>query len=195
MITTAEELQPILQIKNITLDNETLTELIKYYSGKISGVTGLNLDVQTYHYTIENKRMVKKVILPLYNIFDVDEVHIDWELLDDSKYFVDTKNGVIFFKPPINHAEHIHVKYLTKIDDIMLQNVIVPLLVDMIIDDQDPSTVNGINGEITSIHEGNTSISMKNSTSLKDSIQNRLDKLAKGEIVGIGNNRKGAMFI
>lgn len=195
MITRAEELQPILHIKNITLDDETLNGLIRYYTGRITGLTGLNFDVQTYHYSIENKRYVDKIVLPLYNIFDVDEVHVNWELIDNSKYYTDTKNGVIFFKPPLTHADHIHVKYLTKIDDDLINNVIIPLLVDMIIDDQDPSTINGINGEITSIHEGNTSISMKNSTSLKDSIQNRLDKLAKGEILGIGNNRKGVMYI
>lgn len=189
-----EEVQKMLQIKNIILDDEKVEGLIEYYLNKIVGLTGLNLDVQTYHYSIENKTNVQKIVLPLYNIFDVDEIHVNFKLLDDSHYFVDTKNGVVFFNPIISLARHIHIKYLTRIDDEIIKNIITPLIVDMIIDDEDPSN-SGITGDITSIREGNTSISLSNSTSLKSSIQSRLDKLAKGELKGINSNRKGVYYL
>lgn len=194
-ITTVEEVQKTLQLKNINLDDEKVEGLIEYYTNKIIGITGIDLNVQTYHYSIENKTMVQKIVLPLYNIFDVDEVHVDWKLLPDTKYFTDTKNGVVFFKPTIPSARHIHIKYLTRLDDQIVQNIIAPLLTDMIIDGEDPDTM-GITGDITSIHEGGVSISLSNSTSLKQSIQNRLDKLANGEITSVsGKNRKGAYYI
>ncbi len=187
----------MLQLKDISLDNEKVEGLIEYYTNKIVGLTGIDLGVKEYHYTIENKTNLRKIVLPLYNIFDVDQIHIDFKLLDDSRYFVDTKNGVVFFKPTISFADHIHIKYLTKIDDDAIANIVVPLLIDMIIDGEDPSNSNSaISGDITSIHEGNTSISLSNSTSIKTSIQNRLDKLSSGDLTGIGSrNKKGAYFL
>lgn len=195
MIITVEEVQRMLTIKDINLSDEKVEGLIEYYTNKIVGLTGINLDVSEYHYTIENKRLVKKIVLPLYNIFDVDQIHVDYKLINDKDYFVDYKNGVVFFKETIPYAEHIHIKYLTKIDDNLMKNVIIPLLIDMIIDGENPSSNSIVNGDVTSIHEGNTSISFSNSTSLKSSIQSRLDKLASGEFTGIGNNKKGAMFL
>ena len=194
MIITVEEVQRMLTIKDINLSDEKVEGLIEYYTNKIVGLTGINLDVSEYHYTIENKRLVKKIVLPLYNIFDVDQIHVDYKLINDKNYFVDYKNGVVFFKETIPYAEHIHIKYLTKIDDSVMKNVIIPLLIDMIIDGEDPSN-SGISGDVTSIREGNTSISLSNSTSLKSSIQSRLDKLASGELTGVGKNKKGAMFL
>ena len=194
MIITVEEVQRMLTIKDINLSDEKVEGLIEYYTNKIVGLTGINLDVSEYHYTIENKRLVKKIVLPLYNIFDVDQIHVDYKLINDKKYFVDYKNGVVFFKETIPYAEHIHIKYLTKIDDSVMNNVIIPLLIDMIIDGEDPSN-SSISGDVTSIREGNTSISLSNSTSLKSSIQSRLDKLASGELTGVGKNKKGAMFL
>lgn len=196
MIVTVEEVQRMLSVKNIELDNEKVEGLIEYYTNKIIGLTGIDLDVHTYHYTIEYKRNLNKIVLPLYNIFDVDQIHIDFKLLSDSKYFVDTKNGVVFFNPPIGYADHIHIKYLTKLDDSVIKNILIPLLIDMIIDGEDPSNESSISGDITSIHEGNTSISLSNSTSIKSSIQNRLDKLSSGDLVGVGTkSRKGAYFL
>ena len=194
MIITVEEVQRMLTIKDINLSDEKVEGLIEYYTNKIVGLTGINLDVSEYHYTIENKRLVKKIVLPLYNIFDVDQIHVDYKLINDKMYFVDYKNGVVFFKETIPYAEHIHIKYLTKIDDSVMKNVIIPLLIDMIIDGEDPSN-SSISGDVTSIREGNTSISLSNSTSLKSSIQSRLDKLASGELTGVGKNKKGAMFL
>ena len=194
-IITVEEVQKLLQVKEVVLDDEKVGGLIEYYTGKIMGLTGIELEPREFHYSVEHKRNIKKIVLPLYNIFDVDEVHVDWELISDDDYFTDTKNGVIFFKKPIKYAEHIHIKYLTRIDDSVLKNVIVPLLIDMIIDGENPSSSQGISGDITSIREGNTSISISNSTSLKSSIQNRLDKLANGELMGVGKNTKGAYYL
>ena len=188
-----EEVRRLLGVKGITInDDEELQGLIDYYTNKIVSLTGIDLDVQTYHYTIIDKSNLKKIVLPLSNIFDVDQIHIDFELYDDSKYFVDNKNGVIFFKNPLGYCKHIHIKYLTKTDDKLINNIMLPLIVDMIIDGEGSSST-GIDGEVTSIHEGNTSISFKNSTSLKDSIQNRLDKLANGQLNS--NVRKGAFYI
>lgn len=196
MIVTVEEVQRMLQVKDINLTDEKVEGLIEYYTNKIVGLTGINLGVNEYHYTVENKRLVKKIVLPLYNIFDVDQVHVDFKLLNDKNYFVDSKNGVVFFNPPLSYVEHLHIKYLTKLDDDVMNNVIIPLLIDMIIDEEDPSNSSSmINGDITSIHEGNTSISLSNSTSLKSTIQSRLDKLASGELGGISKNKKGAMFL
>lgn len=194
MIVTVEEVQRMLTIKDINLSDEKVEGLIEYYTNKIVGLTGIDLDVSEYHYTIENKRLVKKIVLPLYNIFDVDQIHVDYKLINDKRYFVDYKNGVVFFKETIPYAEHIHIKYLTKMDDSVMKNVIIPLLIDMIIDGEDPSN-SSISGDVTSIREGNTSISLSNSTSLKSSIQSRLDKLASGELTGVGKNKKGAMFL
>lgn len=187
-----EDVKMLLGARDIALDDEELDKLITYYTNKIVSLTGIDLDVQTYHYTIIDKRNIKRIVLPLSNIFDVDQVHIDYELCNDNKYFVDNKNGVIFFKDMLPYCEHIHVKYLVKTDDTLLQNILTPLIADMIIDGEN-TTDTGVNGEITSIHEGNTSISFKNSTSMKDSIQNRLDKLANGQL---GNKvKKGAYFL
>lgn len=192
MMINLEDVKVLLSIKDINLGDEELGNLITYYTNRIVSATGIDLEVQTYHYTITDKHRINKIVLPLSNIFDVDQIHIDFELMDDSKYFVDNKNGVIFFKEMLPYAEHIHIKYLTKADETLLRNILTPLVADMIIDGQS-SEDSSVNGEITSIHEGNTSISFKNSTSLKDSIQSRLDKLADGQL---GNNvRKGAYYI
>lgn len=187
-----EEIRMMLTVKGIDLTEDELKNLVNYYTKRIVSYTGIDLDVQTYHYTIVNKHRIKNIVLPLLNIFDVDQIHIDYELYDDSKYFVDNKNGVIHFKEMLPYCEHIHIKYLTKADETLINNILTPLIADMIIDGQTNSESN-IDGEVTSIHEGNTSISFKNSTSIKDSIQNRLDKLANGQLNN--NVRKGAYYI
>lgn len=198
MIINIEDVKLALRVKNINLEDEQVNDLVNYYLNRIQSYTGLDLNVQTYHYTITNKRNVRKIILPLYNIFDVDQVHVDYELYDDSKYFVDNKNGVIFFKKPLGYAEHIHVKYLVKIDEHIVSTVLTPLVADMIIDDNENGD-NGLayGGEISSIHEGGVSISFKSSSSLNDSIKDRLNKLANGEIslTGSGGIKKGAYYI
>lgn len=199
MIINTDNVKTGLRIKGIEIPDEQLKDLIQYNLDKIIGLTGITLDIETYHYTITDKRMVRKIILPLYDIFDVDEVHVDFELLDDSEYFVDNKNGVIFFKEPIPYAGHIHIKYLTKPDDALASSIITPLVTDMIINDQengDNDNGIGLGGEISSIHEGGVSISFKSNSSLQDSINKRLDKLANGEISLTGKkNRLGAYFI
>lgn len=198
MIIDIENVKLALKVKDISLEDEQIIDLATYYLNRIQSYTGLDLDIQTYHYTITDRRNLRKIVLPLYNIFDVDQIHIDYELLDDKHYFVDTKNGVIFFKKPLGYAEHIHVKYLVKPDENIISSVLTPLVADMIIDDKENGD-NGLayGGEISSIHEGNTSISFKSSSSLNDSIKDRLDKLAKGEIslTGANGNKKGAYFI
>lgn len=196
MIVTVEEVQKILSLHEIEMTDEKVEGLIEYYTNKIVGLTGISLEVNTFHYTIENKKNVKKIVLPLFNIFDVDEVHVNFKLMNDEHYFVDTRNGVIFFNPPIGFAEHIHIKYLTKLDDSIIDEIIKPLLIDMIMDGDDGGSTGGLGGDITSIHEGGVSIGLSNSTSLKSSIQNRLDKLMSGELAGTGKGgRKGVYYL
>ena len=197
MIVNIDDIRTGLRIKGIEYDDEELADLIRYNINKIISITGANLDVETYHYTITDKRFLRKIVLPLSNIFDVDEIHVDFELYDDSKYFVDNKNGVIFFKEPILYAEHIHIKYLTKPDDTIISNIITPLITDMIINDNENADNGvGVGGEVSSIHEGNVSISFKSSSTLQDSINKRLDKLANGEISLTGSKtKKGAYYI
>ena len=198
MIINVEDVKLALKVKDINLEDEQIQDLVNYYLNRIQSYTGLDLDVQTYHYTITDKRNLKKIVLPLYNIFDVDQVHVDYELINDKNYFTDTKNGVIFFKKPLGYAEHIHVKYLVKPDEKAISAVLTPLVADMIIDDNENGD-NGLayGGEISSIHEGGVSISFKSSTSLNDSIKDRLNKLANGEISLTGNRgaKKGAYYI
>ena len=199
MILNLENIKSSLKVKNIQMEDDDLRDLAEFYLNRIVSVTGINIDIQTYHYTITNKRFLDKIVLPLNNIFDVDELHVDFELYDDHNYFVDTKNGVIFFKNPISHAEHIHIKYLVKPDEQLISNILSPLVADMIIDDQsnDSNGEDGLGyGEISSIHEGGMSISFKSNTSLGDSINKRLEKLTNGEISLTGKGiKKGAYYI
>lgn len=197
MIVNLEDIKLSLKVNNITMNDEELNDLVQYYINKVVSLTGVNLDVQTYHYTLTNKRGLDKIVLPLSDIFDVDVIHINYELYDDSNYFVDTHNGVIFFKNPLGFCEHIHIKYLTKPDDALVSGILTPLIGDMIIDDNsDGDNGMGIGGEISSIHEGGVSISFKSSTSLHDSINDRLNKLASGELLlGTGKVKKGAFYI
>ena len=176
------KIMELLQTKQVTMTEEEVEALVKYYLNKIVSLTGISLDVNTHHYTLTNKDMVKKVILPLYNIFDVDEVHCNFELVSDDDYFVDVKNGIIFFKKPLHNVEHLHIKYLTRVSDEELDNVILPLVTDMIIDGIDNDGFDGGfgYGDISSIHEGGVSISFKSGTNLTDSINDRLKKLSDG---------------
>ena len=199
MIINIEDVKLALRVKDISIDDEKVHDLIIYYLNRIQSYTGLDFNIQTYHYTITNKKNIKKIVLPLYNIFDVDQVHVNYELYDDNKYFVDNKNGVIFFKNPLGYCEHIHVKYLVKIDDDIVSSILTPLVADMIIDGIENGGTDsdtGIGGEISSIHEGGVSISFKANSSLQDSINKRLDKLANGEISITGKQtKKGAYYI
>lgn len=191
-----DDVKLALKVKNISLEDEKVKDLINYYLNRIQSYTGIDLNIQTYHYTITNKKNIKTIVLPLYNIFDVDQVHVDYKLYDDSKYFVDNKNGVIFFKQPLSYCEHIHVKYLVKADENLISSILTPLVADMIIDGMENNDDNEIGGEISSIHEGGVSISFKANSSLQDSINKRLDKLASGEISLTGNqSKKGAYYL
>ena len=52
MIVTVEEVQKMLQVKDINLTDEKVEGLIEYYTNKIVGLTGITLGVNEYHYTV-----------------------------------------------------------------------------------------------------------------------------------------------
>ena len=176
-IITPEDLKTNLELQGIAdseLEDLTLLQnLIDLKKEEIIALTGLPVDPVTRKQII--KRFRGDVFeTDWYPICKVDSFKIDnVELTVDEDYVLDESAG-IFYLTQIRQGLVV-IEYHQKISDDVVSGKINPLISDMVLYHLSNTDTNM--GEITSIHEMDTSISYDTSNNLGNRIYSRIDAL------------------
>lgn len=176
-IITPEELKTFLELQGIASseleDLTVLQSLIDLKKEEIIALTGLPVDPVTRKQII--KRFRGDVFeTDWYPICKVDSFKIDnVELTVDEDYIIDETAG-IFYLTRIRQGLLV-IEYHQKISDDVITGKINPLISDMVF--YHLSNDNKDRGEITSIHEMDTTVNYDTKNNLGSRIYSRIDAL------------------
>ena len=174
---TPEELQKLLELQGVASSElEDLTNLQNLIDLKISEITALT--------GLPVKPVTRKQIIKHFNrdVFEVDwypvnsvnSFKIDNVELTDEDYVLDETSGIFYLNKI--HQGLLVIEYLQELSDDDIINKINPLISDMVL----YHFTNGQNrnmGDISSIHEMDTTVSYDTKNNLGSRIYNRIDSL------------------
>lgn len=175
-IVPLDELKMLLKIKDVEYDDgdDYLGALLKYKIGELAGLIGVDLLPVDREYFI-HKFKSNKIFLNFYPVYSIDEITIGKKDLDDEYYNLNKMIGVIYLDKI--YTGSVNVNYTTRLSDKELVYTIKPLLMDMVM----YAILNkgkGINeGVMSSIHEGDVSVSYDTGSSLGNRIYTRINDL------------------
>ena len=176
-IITPEDLKTFLELQGIASseleDLTVLQSLIDLKTEEIIALTGLPVDPVTRKQII--KRFRGDVFeTDWYPICKVDSFKIDnVELTVDEDYILDENSGIFYLNNI--HTGLLVIEYINKLSDEVISSKINPLISDMVL--YGFTAMDTTNGEISSIHESEQSISYDTSNSLGNRIYARIDGL------------------
>lgn len=171
-----DELKQLLEIKEIDFDGDdnALLSILKYKVDELAGLLGVDLLPVEREYVIPRFKS-NKIFLNFYPVSSVSEITIDSKIIGEDSFVVNKNIGVIYLDKIMNGM--LGVDYTTKISDKEFETAIKPLLLDMVVYDL-INKGNKINeGVMSSIHEGDVSISYDTGSSLGNRIYNRINDL------------------
>lgn len=171
-----DELKKLLELKDIDFDgdDETLMLLLKFKIDELAGLLGVDLLPVEREYVIQRFKS-NKIFLNFYPVSSVSEITLNSNILDEDEFVVNKKIGVIYLNKIMKGM--LCVDYTTKISDKEFENAIKPLVLDMVVYDL-INKGNRINeGVMSSIHEGDVSISYDTGSSLGNRIYTRIGDL------------------
>lgn len=173
---TPEELQKLLELQGVASSElEDLTKLQNLIDLKISEITALT--------GLAVNPVTRKQIIKNFNndVFETDwypinricSFKIDGVDITSDDYVLDENSGIIYFNVIRNGL--LVIEYINKLSDEVITAKINPLISDMVLYGF-TSPTNG-EGEISSIHEAEQSISYDTSNSLGNRIYARINGL------------------
>ena len=175
-IITPEQLKTNLELQGISdsdiPDCQKLQSIIDLKVNEITALTGLPVK------PVNRKQIIKN--------FNHDTFESDWypvckvtsfkiggvELTDDD-YVLDENSGIFYLNGI--HTGLLVIEYINKLSDEVISSKINPLISDMVL--YGFTAMDTTNGEISSIHESEQSISYDTSNSLGNRIYARIDGL------------------
>lgn len=175
---TPENLKTFLELQGVASSElEDLTQLQKFIDLKkseIISLTGLPVD------PISRKQIIKRFKGDVfetdwYPICQVDSFKIDNVELTAEDYVLDESTG-IFYLPKI-YTGLLVIEYYQKLSDDVIGAKINPLISDMVL--YHLTNNNRDMGEVTSIHEMDTSVSYDTKNNLGSRIYARIDELKR----------------
>lgn len=168
-------IKELLQLKGITPPTDSqLQILIDYVINIISSETGRDINPRTRE-DVELHFKGREYNLRHYPVRTIDNVYRDDTLIIATNYVVDYETGIIHFINPVPKGDVLRVEYTTQESDDFINNNIIPLMVDMIIQNMSAPELQGA----SSIKEGNTSINFDSNLSFSANINRRLSKLRR----------------
>lgn len=168
-----EVIKELLSIKGVILEDSQVESLIDYVINIITSETGRYIKPQSKE-DIELHFKGNEYNTRHYPIKTVETVYSDDTLILASDYFVDYESGIIhFINIPKTHV--LKVNYTVQESEEFINTKIMPLVVDMIIQNMGSNEFMGM----SSIHEGNTTVSFDSNLSFSASINRRLENLKR----------------
>lgn len=177
-IITPEEISNYLKSKGIQSDTyttETLSTKISLYKNYLLSLIGLSLDEEEHTITDIDEKIFddKNYLLPNYPVTEIEYIKVEDKEINPDKYLIDKENGIIRWKDRTIIGEYLEIKYKTQIKDPSLIGLINTIISDMIYYDLNPAT----DKNLTSIHEGDVSITYNTSNSTGSRINSNINLL------------------
>lgn len=172
---TISDLRLLLRLNGISTDTYTDTEmeaLLEYYTNELNSL--LCFQYETCEHTEYQKLTEDKVtLLDYYPVQYISKV-----LLDDKEYSglvkrVDKHNGIIYFCESV--TGEITINYTTGWTEDNIKKFITPVLVDLMVS----GLKYGNEGRISSLHEGDVSVTYDTSVNSLLDVNNRITDLNK----------------
>ena len=170
---SAEELRLLFKFNNIstTFTDGELDDLVDLKIKEVSALTNLPLN-DLVRKQITNRFHGDIIELDYYPVGEIHNIIIDDTSLNSQDYRVDEDNGIIYLNN--HHNGFLRVEYVHTISE-KTNQLVNQLIGDMIVYQLTPG--NNGNGEISSIHEMDTTVNYDTSTSQGKLIQSRIDEL------------------
>lgn len=173
---TNETILTYLKSKNIdttNLNDPLITEYYNTYLNYILTQTGLSLEpeTKTINDVLINKFKNKNYLLYDYPIDELISVQVDDKEITPTEYYLDKTNGILRWKT-IPIGEELQITYTTILEPETI-SLITATLLDLIYYNLDTNPTKNI----TSLKEGDVSISYDTNNSTSTNIKNNLDKL------------------
>lgn len=170
---SAEELRLLLKFNNLTTSftDEELNALVDLKIKEVSALTNLPLN-DLVRKQITNRFQGNLIELDYYPVGEINNIIIDDTCLNSQDYRIDEDNGIIYLNN--RHNGFLRVEYVHTISE-KTNQLVNQLIGDMIVYQLTPG--NNGNGEISSIHEMDTTVNYDTSTSQGKLIQSRIDEL------------------
>lgn len=168
------ELKNYLKMNNITLDltDEELINLCEVKLNQLEGLIGININPKVNTIYINNFSS-DVIFLDYYPVLSIQKLIINDKNLNLDDYMLIPKEGIIYFNHIFNGK--IELEYLVGFTQQEFNSTIKALLYDIIL--YTFQKADNQFGEISSITEGNVSISYNSNTSLYTQINNKINSL------------------
>lgn len=173
-IVPVSDLITLLKLKGIEydLDDDGLNNLIGFKVKELMGLLGVDLVPVQREYMIQ-KFKSNKIFLNFYPVLSIENITIGKDEVED--YIVNKNIGVVYLEDICDGM--LHVDYTTKLPDKDINVIIKPLLMDMVMYDL-INKGNKINeGSVSTIKEGDVSVSYDTSSNLGNRIYTRIGDL------------------
>lgn len=175
MMINIDELRLILKVDGVDdtiYTDEELTQLIKYYTRLFNNLISFNYESREYMEYYPLYEYTDSILINHYPIQELSTLTLeDKDYMGKIKYCNDD-SGILYFQEPIQGD--LHIKYISGWSEEDIESIITPIIFDLII----YGLKYGAEGIITSLSEGDVSVSYETGTSLTN-IKERISELNK----------------
>lgn len=167
-----DELRVVLRINGVdetTYSDDELNNLINFHTGLFNTLICFNYNLTEYEEYYPVSESTRSLLINHYPIQSLSTLKIgDKDYTSNIKY-LDKKPGIIYFKEPL--TDDVSITYMSGFDETQVNELIKPLILDLIV----YGVKYGVGGVISSLSEGDVSVSYDTSMS----IQSRINDLNK----------------
>lgn len=172
-----EELRILLKFEGIDLSNysdDELNILIASKTRELAGLIGLDIEPSHRIQTVSDFKG-KRLRLDFYPVLDLVQLKYNGCPLKSCKYTLNEKLGIITFKDYLHGP--VTVKYLSGFSEDLINGFINPLIADMVADTLSKDKSLGLVDGVSSIKEGDVSVSYDTSNSRTNRINSRIEDI------------------
>lgn len=170
------EFRTLLKFEGISLDDFTDDELNVVINSKIRELQGLiGFDIIPVHRKQSNHKFRDNTLrLDFYPVYDLVEITLNNRPIHCHDFNVNYDLGIIYFNKII--TGDVEIKYLSGLQDDVLNNSIIPLVREMVIYSLTYNQA-GVGDAVSSIKEGDVSINYDTNNGRGNKITSRINDL------------------
>lgn len=175
MMINIDELRLILKVDGVEADNysdEELNQLVTYYTRLFNNLISFNYIAREYNEYIPLFEYTSSVLINHYPIQEISTLTIENKDYINKLKHVNAESGLIYFTEPV--LGDLQITYMSGWSEEDIEAIIQPVIFDLIV----YGVKYGAEGIITSLREGDVSVSYDVNSSLTN-IRSRISDLNK----------------
>lgn len=172
---TTDELATYLALngQNADIGEEDLQNMINFKTNELSGILGMDF-IETKHQEHILLEKGRTIVLNYYIVSEINSITVNGGEIPQNDFSF-SENGVVYLDYSFPRNSSVIVDYTSCLPENVLNTQIKPIILDMCL--LSFSNKGNSNGEVSSISEGDTSVSYNNSNSLGVQIRNRINSV------------------